>query len=403
MQTLRLAVRNLARHKRRTLVTGLTVLFGAFAMMFLQGMSNAIVRNIVETSALAKIGAIQVFRAGYLGAEDPLRMSFDDSAALRTRIEALPGVVGVAPRLDFDGLVSNGSDAAVFVATAIDPSLEYRVCPKRATYVASGTTSLGPYDGRSVLIGKTIADSLGARAGTTLVMQAAGPHAGVNALDVTVHGFLPLTHPSESKRLATVPLAFAQDLLRMRGRITEYVVGVSDLEQVDAVANRVRATLGSDFHVTTWRQMDPGTYDRVRMLRYILGFVAGVLCVLVATGIVNTMMMSVYERVREIGTLLAVGVRRRQISSLFLCEGISLGFLSAMLGAGLGYAILQWLGRDGIERRPPGSDVVAYYPTVSLGFMLLVVGIGVVDAACAALYPAWKASRLRPVEALRAT
>jgi putative ABC transport system permease protein len=318
-------------------------------------------------------------------------------------MRAVAGVTAVAPRLDFDGMLSNGSESTMFAATAIDPLREYEVCPKRATRVAPGSRPIGPGAQSVTLIGKTLAEALGAAQGATLVMQSAGPHASTNALDVEVSGFLPTLSPAESKRMATVPLAFAQDLLRMKGRVTEYVVGVADLERVGEVAERVRAALGADYEVTTWRDLDPATRDRTKAMGFVMLFIAVVLFLLVATGIVNTMLMSVYERVREIGTMMAVGVRRRQITALFLSEAIALGLSSALIGSTIGFAIVRLAGRHGVVMHPPGGDVTVIRPFVDLRFLGTVIGFAVLGTALAAIYPAWKASRLRPVEALRAT
>jgi putative ABC transport system permease protein len=401
MTLLRLALRNLTRHGRRTLITGLAVAFGALAVVVLQAFANGFVKNLVETSVLNKVGAVQVFRRGYLGADDPLAMSFADDPALVARLRAVPGVTAVAPRLDFDGMLSNGSEATMFVATAIDPTLEYRVCPKRATYVSAGSRPLAPGDGRGAIIGKVLVEALGATRGSTLVMQAAGPHAGTNALDVSVLGFLPNTHPAESKRLATVPLPFAQELLRMKGQLTEYVVGVTDLDQVDAVARKVREVVGDGYEVTTWRELDPGTRDRAPLFQYLLDFIAVVLFLLVATGIVNTMMMSVHERVREIGTMLAVGVRRWQVTALFLLEATALGLGSALVGTGAGHGLVRALAPHGLRQAAPGGDLMVLYPSVTVAYLGLVTLATVLGTVLAALYPTWKAARLRPADALR--
>src|SRR6266511_3661479 len=218
MRLLRLSLRNLTRNKRRTLLTALAIAFGAFAVVLLEGFVNAFARNVIEASVLGKVGAMQVFRQGYIGSDDPLKLMLPQDPALVSRIRAVPGVTEVAPRLDFDGMISNGSQATMFVATAVDPIVEYRVCPRRASSVAPGSRPLGPAYDDSALIGKTLADALGAAPGSSLVMQAGGTHAGTNALDVAVSGFLPNYHPTESKRGATVTLAFAQRLLRAPGR-----------------------------------------------------------------------------------------------------------------------------------------------------------------------------------------
>lgn len=403
MRFLLLALRNLQRNRRRTLITGLAVAFGAFAIVLLQSFVNALVRNIVETSVLAKVGAVQVFKEGYLGAEDRLKLAFDEDPALASRLRSVPGVTAVAPRIDFDGMLSNGAESTVFIATAIDPSSEYLVCPLRASLVASGSRPLGPEDSHGALLGRTLAEALGGRAGSSLVMQASGAGASTNALDVTVQGFLPNSHPLASKRIATVPLAFAQELLRMPHRITSYVVGVADLAQVDAVAAQVRAAVGGGWQVTTWKQLDVNTRDRAKVIQSILLFIALVLALLVATGVVNTSMMSVHERVREIGTMLAVGVRRWQVTLLFLLEAMALGLLGAVAGALLGDGLVALFARNGLQGRSPGGEVMTYYPGVGAAFLAVVVASTVLGTALAAAYPAWKASRLRPVDALRAT
>ena len=229
MRLILLALRNLTRNKRRTLLTALAVIFGATAIVILQGFVNGFIRNNVEVTIQSKLGTLQVFRKGYLGADDPLKRSMAYDAALMARIKSVPGVTAVAPRINFDGMVSNGAESTMFMATAIDPAVEYEVCPLRKNRVAAGSKPLSVEQQGTALIGKTLADSLRAEKGATLVMQAAGPHASTNALDVEVSGFLPTVNIAESKRMATVRLGFAQDLLRMNGQVTEYAVAVSDM------------------------------------------------------------------------------------------------------------------------------------------------------------------------------
>jgi len=402
MRIFLLAFRNLGRNKRRSLVTALTITFGVFAVVFLQSFVNALTRNIIETSVESKVGALQVFKAGYLGSDDPLKMTLMDDPELVAKIRSVQSVVAVAPRLDFDGMLSNGSEATLFNATAIDPAREYSVCPRRATYVAKGSRPLSTDSERAALIGQTLAESLAAKPGSPLVMQAVGSHAGINALDVTVQGFLRTTHPSESKRAATVTLAFAQELLRMKGGITHYVVGIRNIEQLDEIATRLRATLGPGFQVTTWRDLDSTNSGREKIIKGLMFVITLVLFLLVLTGVVNTMMMSVYERIREIGTMLAVGVRRHRIRALFLWEALLLAFFSAGVGSLLGFGVVSWMGRKGITKAFGPNEPVTYIPQVTFGFLLTVVLFTVAGALVAALYPAWKGSRLRPVEALRA-
>ena len=363
MRLFLLGLRNLSRNKRRTLITALAIILGSVSIVFLWSFANGFVTNMIEATVMSKVGAIQVFRKGYLGSDDPLKKSLPLDPALIARIQAVPGVTAVAPRIDFDGMVSNGAESTMFMATAIDPEKEYLVCPKRATRVAPGSQPLRPGRKGDALIGKTLAESLGAGMSATLVMQAAGPHASTNALDIEVAGFLPIQNLAESKRLSTVRLGFAQDLLRMKGQVTGYVVGVTDLSQVIEIAARVRAALGDSYQVTTWGELDPQTRMRATTMTYVMLFIAMVLFLLVATGIINTMLMSVYERVREIGTMLALGVRRWQVTTLFLCEATALGLLSAGGGVGIGWTIVHLIARHGVIVRRPAATRPSSIPT----------------------------------------
>ena len=401
MRISRLALRNLGRNKRRTLVTSLTIAFGVFAVVFLQSFVNALLSNIVEMSVETKVGAVQVFKTGYLGSDDPLKMTLLDSPELVAKIRAVPGVAAVAPRLDFDGMLSNGSEGTMFSAIAIDPAREYAVCPRRATYLAKGSKPLGRESQDAILVGQTLVESLEAKQGSSLVMQAAGAHGGVNALDVSVQGFLRTTHPSESKRAATVTLAFAQKLLRMPGAITHYVIGVENVDKLDQVAGRLRTALGPDYQVTTWRDLDTTNAGRAKVIAGLMAVVTVILFLLVMTGVVNTMLMAVYERIREIGTMLAVGTRRWQIRLLFVWEAAFMALASAFAGSMLGALVVRLIFRNGWTHAFGPNEAVTYYPAVGVGFLLTVVVLAVLGALLAALYPAWKGSRLRPVEALR--
>lgn len=405
MRLLFLALRNLTRNKRRTLLTALAIVVGAAALVILQGFAKSLLDVMVEIIVLSKNGAIQVYRRDATGSDNPLKRTMPHDPALVARIRAVPGITAVAPQLGFEGVISNGSEAAVVKALAIDPAVEYTVCPKRITNITLGSRPLSAKQGheRDTLISKSLADSLNAKQGSTLVIQSAGPHAPLNALDVEVVGFLPTRHFSESKRQATVTLSFAQDLLAMKGEVTAYIAGVNDLDEVDQIAARLRTALGSDYDVRSWYDLDSRTREITNSYRYALGFVAVVLFVLVGAGCINTMLMSVSERVREIGTMLAVGVRRWQIMLLFLWEAVALGLCGGLGGSVSGYLLVRWLGWRGVTLRPPGGELTIIRPNVGFGFLCAVVGFALISTVLAALYPARKAARLRPVDALRTT
>src|SRR5207249_9905537 len=139
-----------------------------------------------------------------------------------------------------------------------------------------------------------------------------------------------------NKRVVTLPLATAQSLVGLEGRVTEYAVGLKDTDRAEEIAAKLQALLGPEYEVHTWRELQPFVRDVINRQNFVLGLIGTVLFVIVLTVIINTLLMTVFERVREIGTMLAVGVRRRQILWLFVLEAAVLGAIGGVLGAVLG-------------------------------------------------------------------
>jgi len=230
----RIAARNVLRNRRRSLITFSAVFLALTVMVSIRGLVNGLSDSIRQATILGQTGSLQVHRRGFLksmnGASRELDVPTD--AVFMNKLRAVPGVADATARI-------------------------YKVCPKRATSFAKGGRPLGQDDNNGALVGKAIAESLNLQPGSTAIMQAAGAHVGVNALDLSVVGFLPSLHPAEAKRVATVELGFAQELLRMKGSVTEYVVGIGDVEDADEIAGKIRKTLGGAYQVTTWKEMDP--------------------------------------------------------------------------------------------------------------------------------------------------
>ncbi|MCA2978751.1 MAG: ABC transporter permease, partial [Myxococcaceae bacterium] len=359
---------------------------------------------MVDDVVLGRVGAIQVHRAGYVEDVDavPTRLNLPYDEALRAKLAAVPHVTGVTGRVTLNGLVSNGAQQTMFVGRGLDLSHEAEACPRAKGLVSVGR-SLEPADGEAVaLLGAELGEAFRVAPGQTVTVQSTSPQGRSNALDLSVRGLTTSTLPFENKRVVTLPLKAAQQLVGLEGRVTEYVVAIDDLAALDETAMALRATLGPEFEVHTWRELQPFVRDLINRQNFILGAIAFVLFVIVLTGIINTMLMSVFERVREIGTLLAVGVRRRQVLQLFLIEAGVIGAVGGLAGALLGRLALFVFAMRGIPFKLSGvSGTNVLRPVISDGFTAMAVAVAVAGALAAALWPALRASRLNPVEALR--
>jgi putative ABC transport system permease protein len=400
---LTLAVRNLTRSKARNAITTGAILFGVAVSLFLgariKGMQNAAVDDVVE----ARVGAIQVHRRGYFDLKEnqPLKLDLPQDAALEAKLRSVPGVRDVMPRIAFSGQVSNGSRATLVVGQGVDPARELGVLPLAHREVQGRPVSADAPQG--AVMGQELASALELKPGASLVLQATTQKNKENAVDLDLVGTVISLNPQESKRTLSLPLAYAQRLLRMDGRVTEYVVAVEDRDDVDAVAARLREALGDAYEVHTWADLRPGVVDRIRTQQVMLTIIVGVCIILAVFGVANAMWMSVKERTREIGTMLAVGIRRWQVGGLFLLEAALQALLGGVLGAGLVFAqVAVSAARGGFQMAMPGGTApYTIIPALTPRLLAAVLLTSTLGAVVAAVFPALRAARLHPVEALR--
>jgi putative ABC transport system permease protein len=176
---------------------------------------------------------------------------------------------------------------------------------------------------------------------------------------------------------------------------------VDDIDRIPTVREAVQAALGPDYEVNTWDEIATFIADARMRQNVIIQIIAAIFMLLMLLGVANTMLMSVLERTREIGTMMAVGVRRGRIVVLFLFEALFIGALGGVAGGLVGSAVVAGLAARGIEVTAPGSNVpFTIHPFVTAGYLATVVAIAAGGALCFSMYPAWRASKLRPVQAL---
>ncbi len=427
MALTQLAVRNLKRNRRRTAITLLAMIVGVGVMVCLRGFINAQQASMVENIVQGRLGAVQVHRTGYVKnvLTSPLKLDMDDTPSLREKIMHTPHVTAVAPRIDFGAMVTtpdkkpppeDGTDLAeadqgktsFFLATGIEPVEEAKVTPRRSGLITVGHM-FPQRDSPEVILNEEFAVGLDAHLQNPneplppIEQQVAllGPDrdGALNGENVVLGGTFPTFSPGD-KRVGLVPLTVAQRLLRMEGKVTEYGIAVDDLDTIDTVRDTLKASLGPDYEVHTWVELFPFVKTLTGVQDVIFSIVSAVFLTVVLLGIVNAMLMTVLERTREIGTMLAVGMKRRQIVQLFVMEGLVIGVVGASIGLALGLSIVAYFGQHGIPLPAPGATVPSILrPFVSTRFVIAGLLGTPLGAALATLWPAYLASQLRPVEA----
>lgn len=421
-----MSFRNLARNRRRTLLALGAVVVGLCALTMMRGFVNSVRQAQLSATLYGTTGMLQIHQAGYLKnvLSNPLDLAFTDSQVLRSKILSSPHVVALSPRLQFSGslsaaepllagaesLASTEPKTTFLAANAVDPSLDRQVMPQFYEWLLDGQFFTDP-NSTAMVVHRDIAHPLGLenmKANLTqskelwpvlLVPDREGALSG-EAMQIT--GMLAAAVPTD-KRLALAPLKTIQRLLKLENQITEYLVRVDDVGRVPMVQDNLSRVLGPEFEVSRWDEIAPFIRELLENVDRVFSFIVLVFLLVILLGIVNSMFMNVLERVREIGTMMALGIRRGYILRLFILEGAVLGALGAAIGLALGFSFVSLAAAIGISIPAPGSSLkFVLHPFITLTFVVEAFLLTTVGAALVSVWPAYRASRLRPVEALSA-
>ena len=399
---LRLAARNVFRAKARSAITIGALFFGVLMTLLLSAFVMGVGESLVSEAIESRVGAIQVHKVGYFEKRDrqPLAFYVEQSAEFETKLRSIPNVKALTPRISFSGLLTNGSRGAIAVITAVDPATVQSALPKVDLYLEG--KALEQNDRNGAHVGQELNRALDLKPGVPLMLQAQGLGGRDNALDLEPRGVLAGQNPLEGKRAVTVTLAFAQSLLGMDKKVTEYVIAVTDVTRLDETAAAIQSALGPEYEVQTWEQLRPALRDARLLQRAILGGLSLIFLIIALFGVANTLLMTVLERTREIGTLLAVGMTRGMVARLFVLEALLQAALGALLGLGVALLVLE-VARSGggiTVSMGAGQGYFRMMPTLLPVVPFLVVGSACLGSVLAAVSPALRAARMRPVEAL---
>lgn len=401
ISTLRLAARNLIRQRRRGLLATAILCGGVTAYLLAGGFIQWIFHDMRETTIHSQLGHAQIIRPGYFteGLGDPYRYllpASQDQGLASSR----PNIVAIAPRLSFNGLISKGDSTISFVGEGIDQEREAPIT-RAITIVAGQDLTESRTD--SVLLGEGLAANLGASPGDSVVLLATTSTGSVNAVELRVAGLFATTTKAYDDTVLRAPIEVARNLMRVEGS-TSWVVLLDRTEATDAVVDELRRNLPpGEFEVIPWHALADFYNKTVELFSRQVGIVRLLIALIVILSISNTLSMTVIERTGEIGTAMALGVKRRRILALFLCEGALLGLVGAILGVALGYALGMLISSIGIPMPPPPGMARGYTGAIRIPFALAMDAffLAFSTTLLASVLPAWRASRMNIVDALR--
>ncbi len=402
---LRLAWRNIWRHRRRTMIIVLAMGLSLGMMMFydglMDGFNNAIAGNAVRVLG----GNVQVHAEGYRAKVDsnPL-LPLDDDAAIVQAALAQPNVIAASRRIQTGGLITNREGAFPMTIIGIDPDAEASVS-LIAEHIVDGRY-VEATDEDAVLIGKGLADAMDLNVGDRVTMVGSDIHKQNRQRTMTVIGIYDIGIPSMEKATTYISLGEAQNWFGLRGQSTEVQI---TLERVGTESKLVAALtpLLPGYEVESWANTYPELGNAVGRKNIVMDIFSIIIVMIAGIGILNLLLMAVYERTREIGLLGAMGLKPRQIATTFILEGALIGFVGVLAGVAFGLITNLSLMRVGMDYSQFAgvTDYMALisgkvYPTLGVAKLPMRAIIIFVIAALAALIPALVASRREPSEAL---
>jgi putative ABC transport system permease protein len=397
-----LGVRNLTRQPRRTGLALFVVAVGITAMILASGFIQWNLNFGREATIHSQLGHLRVVKSGFLesGTSDPFAFLIPDDPLLRRAIESTPHVVALAPRLNFNGLISHGDATLSFIGEGVEPAPEALL--SRSLTIVAGD-ALATEDHESVSLGQGLAANLGVKPGDNVVLLATTARGGVNAVEVKVRGiFATITKAFDDSALR-VPIQTARQLMRISGSHA-YVLVLDETKNTESVAVALdRLVRDRQLVVVPWYRLADFYNKTAALFSRQVSVLRVIIAVIIVLGISNLMSMSVLERTGEIGTAMALGTRRGSIMRTFLWEGGLLGIAGGMIGLVLGYALAHLISVIGIPMPPPPGMAFGYTAGIRFTWPLgaEAFALSIVTTLLATVFPAWKASRMVVIDALR--
>jgi putative ABC transport system permease protein len=398
----KLALRNVLRQKARTGMTLLAIIVGVTGLILSGGFVQDIFTQLGEVLIRSQSGHVQVARDGYFaqGARSPEKYLIEAPEPLREKILANDKIDDVMGRLYFSGLLNNGRSDQPIVGEGIEPGREARL--GTSMVIASGR-QLKDDDANGMMLGHSLARALKLKVGDWANLVINTPDGALNSLEFEVVGTFQTFSKDYDARAVRIPLAAAQDLLATSG-VNTMVIALKRTEDTDTVTRQLLDTLDTQkMEVNTWLKLNDFYGKTVEMYDAQFGVLRIIILLMVLLSVANSVNMSVFERVGEFGTMMALGNRGSRVFQLIVAENAIIGLVGATAGVVLGIGLALAISAVGIPMPPPPNADLPYTARISIvpGIVAGAFVVGFVAAVAAAIFPAMRVRKIPVVDALR--
>ena len=406
MKLLRIAVRNIRRNRRRTILNVIALAVGLGIALIAFGWINGYQVYIYGTLQDIETGHVQILNREYLdeAVRLPLDLNVPNYTETRVALTNIEGVGAAGGRINFSAKVSHGAESSYLLGRAIDPEAEAEITVLADSIKEGSYLSL---ENPGILVSVPLAKRFGVTPGDTMFITARDRYDVENLIDARVVGLYELGYPAVDDNIVFFDLITASELLSMEDEVTKIVLRAAPGTAIPELYSRVTESV-PDLAVKSWQYFAQVAVSGVQADTASFQIIVVVLILLVVVGILNSMSMSVYERTRELGTLRAIGMKRRQRVGVIIAEAVTigvLGFLGGVIFSAPAVYYTGWVGFDLTQLLSEGDLEIPFgdrfFAAFTVGHYILTLVIGIVATAAGAWIPARRAARIEVAEAMR--
>lgn len=402
---LKLALRNILRQKKHTAMTLIAIICGTVGIILAGGWVNDIFVQLGEALIHSQTGHLQIYKQGYYdaGSRSPEKYLITEADNVKKQIVKEVGVEkfdSIMARLNFSGLLNNGRSDLSIIGEGVQPEMEAKL--GSSVLITTGR-QLANEDAFGIMLGKGVAQALKLKPGDYVTLLVNTHEGALNSLDFEVIGIFQSFSNDYDARAVKIPLAAAQELLGTQG-VNALVVLLKNTEDTESIATRLAERIGiAGLEIKTWVELNDFYEKTVELYKGQFGVLQFIILIMVLLSVANSINMSIFERVGEFGTMMALGNPSNQVFQLILSESLLLGVIGSSIGVGIGILLALAISAIGIPMPPPPNADLGYTAQIQIvpSVLLMAFIIGLSATVLAALLPARQVSRMQVAEALR--
>ncbi len=398
----KLALKNVFRNKRRTIITTSIITFGIISLFLSYGFIDFSFQGLKERTIRQGVGHIQIYHPEFnnKNEERALEYGITNPDTIIKELLFDEDIRFTMKRIEFNGLISNGDKSEIFMGRGIEPRLEEKLSSVFVTLKEGKLLSQKQGDDYQVIIGYKLANKLNANIGDYLTVLSSTSYGAQNAIDLQLVGTYTTGIPQIDERQIMVDLEAAQALIDTK-KITKLIVVLKETEKSKEKLDEFSAKF-INYDLKGWEDLALFYKSVVNLYSSAFGLLSFIIVFIVILAIVNTTVMSITERTQEIGTLQAIGTTQKRLLLNFLYEGISIGIIGVFIAIISGAILISIINISGMTMPPPPGSTSTYplfiniVPDMWIKISISMILISIISA----IIPAYKASRMNIVESL---